>query len=167
MSKWANMWLRIKHWIDVIIFFLIGVLYLRVWAPYLGVQTIPQRDLWNQVTSLTKDTIQTGIIATSILLPTSIGILGFIYTRIQTRSGTTKDLLKDVRICFLHACVAFLASLGMGVFNAVRLPFELTCYTNITRNPTVFLLVLCQFASLFLGILKMCRGAFYITKWSS
>lgn len=160
---WSKIKQKTKHWIDVLLVILYVAIVVIVWKPEIDSKPIHPPALWDAVTTLTKDTIQTGIIATSILLPASIAVLGFLYHISQT--GTKeKNSIKDISTYFLHASVFFVISLGLAVLNMTHIPLRLKWQVDISRNSIIFVLAVGQFASFFLGILKMLLGGICIRK---
>lgn len=158
-----NWWSKIKHWIDVAIFIVIAVILILIWRPDIDSKPIHPSALWDAVTTLTKDAIQTGIIATSILLPASIAVLGFLYHVSQTPTNK-QNSIKDISTYFLYASVFFVISLGLALLNMTHLPLRLKWGVDITRNSMIFVLAVGQYASLFLGIWKMLLGGIYIRR---
>lgn len=158
-----NSWSKIKHWIDVAIFVLVVAILIARWTPEIDSKQIHPSALWDAVTTLTKDTIQTGIIATSILLPASIVVLGFLYHVSQT-STKKQNSIKDISTYFLHASVFFVISLGLALLNMTHLPLRLEWEVDISRNSIIFVLAVGQYASLFLGIWKILLGGICIRR---
>lgn len=154
----------IKHWWDVIIFVIgIPALYLSSWLPATNLfedTSVKDIEFWKTVTSLTKDTIQAPVVATSILLPSSIGILGFLYHFVRNKQRKEQNVrLQNVFISFYHATFALVISLGFAIFNMTHVLMKLELKVSIPHNWVVLTLGIIQFTFFYLGVWKMCRGA--------
>lgn len=153
-----------KHWWDVIIFVIgIPALYLSSWLPATNLfkdTSVENIEFWQVLTSLTKDTVQSTVVATSILFPSSIAILGFLYHFVRNKQKKVQDVwLQDAFISFYHATFALVISLGFAIFNMTHVLMKLELKVSISHNWVVLTLGIIQFTFFFLGVWKMCRGA--------
>ena len=151
-----KLWHDRKHWFDVFCFIAIGFFYLITWFPYFGVKKIPE-ELWKIVTPLAKDTISSGITASSILLPSTIAIMA-----IMKKNNTITAHLKDSFYSLYLATWFFIISLSAAIFNFTHLPIRLRAEMHISFDWVIGFLVITQFLFLFIGIVKLCRGSYYL-----
>jgi len=112
----------------------------------------PQRCKVEITATATQNTISTGVTAVSILLPITIGIIGFIL----------KDIKKEVNLLFF-ACVCFTVSLLAGLYNLFRIPGMVNVY-NLANDKPTGLLEIIQLFSLFWGAFCLILGACKIIK---
>ena len=139
--------------IHVIIFIVIlaGILLFYNSIVWKGVE---QKDGRVEITAtVTQNTISTGVTAVSILLPLSVGILGFTM-RQNKRKGAER---------LFCACIFFTGSLAVALYNLNRIPGIVNLY-NIANDKPTGLLQIIQLSSLLWGVFYLVWGARVIMK---
>jgi predicted permease len=143
----------IGHFIAFVLI-LVGILSCYILTVWEGVE--PQREKVPITATTIQNTISTGITAVSILLPLTVGILGF---TAHKQKGKQAERL-------FQASVFFIISLLVALFNLYRLPGLVNIY-NLANDKATGLLQIIQLFSLFYGVLYMVLGARGILKESS
>ncbi len=134
----------------VYVVLMIGMLASFNFVIYKGVE--PERGKVEITATAVKDTISAGMTAVSILLPMTIGILG--YTLRQNKRGIN---------LFFSACVFFTISLTGAIWNLFRIPGMVNVYNLANDKPTAFYEAI-QLFSLFWGVIYLVFGARRIIK---
>lgn len=99
-----------------------------------------------------QNTISTGITAVSILLPLTVGILGF--AKIQNNIVVGQ---------LFWACIFFTLSLFLALYNLNRFPGMVNVYNLANDKPTGLLQII-QLFSLFYGVIYLVWGAWRILR---
>jgi hypothetical protein len=147
-----------RHWIDIVVFILIGGLYLYVWSGAFARQPICEQ-LWTMVVPIAKDGIAAGMTVTSILISAVVAMIVFI----RGKSDPSVHIARAVVELSLAAGILIL-SLGVALFNFSHLPFRIKANIHISFDWVVGSLTILQFVLIFLGIWKILRGAYYFSK---
>lgn len=105
--------------------------------------------------TVTQNTIATGVSAVSIVLPLTVGILGFKMKEDRIRP--------EYLFC---ACIFLTISLFVALWNLFRLP-GIVNVLNVANDTATGILQIIQLFSLFYGILYLILGAWRIVKGTS
>lgn len=141
----------IKHMIIfvVILSALLAVYYFGAW------RSVSAERIKVEITATaTQNTIATGVSAVSIVLPLTVGILGF----------TMKERKIEPELLFC-ACIFLTISLFVALFNLFRLP-GLVNVLNVANDTPTGILQIIQLFSLFWAIVYLMLGAWRIVKGS-
>lgn len=139
----------------IIIHFIIYVLIIAgiifIYNQYIWKGVKPEEVKTEITATATQNTISTGVTAVSILLPLTVGLLGFIIIK-SPKSGS---------VSLLCACLFFTVSLAIALWNLNRLPSIVNVYNLANDKKTVFLMMI-QLFSLLWGVIYLTIGAFRI-----
>ncbi len=127
----------IKIIINFIIYGIIIFGILFIYNRYIWEGVEPEKVKTEITATATQNTISTGVTAVSILLPLTVGILGFIIK--YSKSGA---------VLLLCACLFFTVSLTSALWNLNWLPSIVNVYNLANDKRTVFLMVIQLFSLL-------------------
>jgi hypothetical protein len=145
-SSWLPEWLDVLTVVlGVLIGIVVGWYHVIVWSGI--VPGAPSESAAENI----REVIATGVNAVSILLPVTIGIIGYLLERPGTRSR--------VAIGHLASAALFLiVSLGCALWNLFRLP-AMALVHNLAADEPTGLLQIIQLTTLFAAVLRMFLGA--------
>lgn len=135
-----------------------GILFISILLLILGIYWYIYKDISTGeetpeiIANVTQGTISSGLTAVSIVLPLTVGILGY---SVQQRNAATEFLF-----C---ACTIFVISLFAARWNLFRLPGLVTTLNIASDMKTAFFQVI-QLYSLFYGFFYLVLGAWKIVK---
>jgi len=134
--------------IGIFIAVMIGILLLYKGSIWEGVES--DSTINANTATATQNTISTGVTAVSILLPLTVGLLGFIIK--EPKKGT---------VPLLCACLFFTLSLITAIWNLNRIPSIVNVF-NLANDIHTLALMMIQLFSLLWGVFYLTFGAFRI-----
>ena len=159
--KWKNF----KHWIDVLASILLEFFYLRHYLPQtnfyekLAEKKITE-EIWHTLVPVSQNILIGSVIAISILLPSTIGLM---YYLLQNKD-IKQQIVKDAITSFYLASLIFLISLLLAVVVMGFMPMRLELKVNPTKDWVLLTWATMHFTAFALGVFKLFRGGFYIRK---